>query len=158
MRVLAVCLGNICRSPAAEAAIVEAASNAGADIEVDSAGTGAYHVGEPPDQRMRRAAAEAGLPISGRARQFEPADFDRFDLIVVMDRANLRDVVAQAPDEDAIDRVRLFRSFDPTADPADLDVPDPYYGGADGFDQVFDICMAACRGLLEQLLRDSGGR
>ncbi len=148
---LAVCLGNICRSPAAEAAIAEAASNAGFDIEVDSAGTGAYHIGEPPDERMRRAAAQAGLSISGRARQFEPADFDRFDLIVVMDRSNLRDVVALAPDEDAIGRVRLFRSFDPTAD--DLDVPDPYYGGPDGFAQVVGMVRRAAAGLIAEMDR-----
>ena len=151
MRVLAVCLGNICRSPAAEAAIAEAASGAGVDIEVDSAGTGAYHIGEPPDERMRRAAARAGLSISGRARQFEPADFDRFDLIAVMDRTNLRDVVAQAPDEDAIGRVRLFRSFDPEADPDGLDVPDPYYGGADGFVQVVAMVRRAAAGLVAEL-------
>lgn len=146
MRVLAVCLGNICRSPAAEAAIAEAASRAGVDIEVDSAGTGAYHIGEPPDERMRRAAIEAGLSISGRARQFEPADFDRFELIVVMDSTNLRDVLAQAPDEEAAERVRLFRSFDPEAD--DLDVPDPYYGGADGFRRVVDMVRSAAAGLI----------
>jgi protein-tyrosine phosphatase len=151
MRVLAVCLGNICRSPAAEAAIAEAASAAGVDIEVDSAGTGAYHIGEPPDERMRRAAAEAGLAISGRARQFEPADFDRFDLIVVMDRSNLRDVVGLAPDEDAIGRVRLFRSFDPTAD--DLDVPDPYYGGAGGFAHVVGMVRRAAAGLVAEFDR-----
>jgi protein-tyrosine phosphatase len=151
MRVLAVCLGNICRSPAAEAAIAEAASAAGVDIEVDSAGTGAYHVGEPPDERMRRAAAEAGLAISGRARQFEPADFETFDLIVVMDRSNLRDVVGLAPDEAAIGRVRLFRSFDPTAD--DLDVPDPYYGGPDGFARVVAMVRRAAAGLVAEMDR-----
>ena len=153
MRVLAVCLGNICRSPAAEAAIAEAACNAGVDIEVDSAGTGAYHIGEPPDERMRRAAAEAGLSISGRARQFEPVDFDRFDLIVVMDRANLRDVLSQASDEDAVDRVRLFRSFDPGADPEDLDVPDPYFGVPDGFRQVVDMVRRAAEGLVAEVGR-----
>ena len=151
MRVLAVCLGNICRSPAAEAAIAEAASNVGVDIEVDSAGTGAYHLGEPPDERMRRAAAEAGLSISGRARQFEPDDFDRFDLIVVMDRSNLRDVVGLAPNEDAIGRVRLFRSFDPTA--YDLDVPDPYYGGPDGFAKVVGMVRRAAAGLVAEMDR-----
>ncbi len=148
MKVLAVCLGNICRSPAAEAAIAEAAAAAGVEVEVESAGTGAYHIGNPPDERMRRAGAEMGLSISGRARQFEPADFDRFDLIVVMDRSNLRDVVARAPDEAAIDRVRLFRSFDPDADPDDLDVPDPYYGGAEGFTQVVDMVRRAAAGLI----------
>lgn len=147
MRVLAVCLGNICRSPAAEAALAEAASAAGVNIEVDSAGTGAYHVGEPPDQRMRRAAAQAGLAISGRARQFEPADFEHFDLIVVMDRANLRDVVALAPNDEAAERVRMFRSFDPEAD-LDLDVPDPYYGGDDGFHQVVEMVRRAAAGLV----------
>lgn len=148
---LAVCLGNICRSPAAEAAITEAASSAGVDVEVDSAGTGAYHIGEPPDERMRRAAAQAGLSIAGRARQFEPEDFDRFDLIVVMDQANLHDVLAQAPDEDAAGRVRLFRSFDPTAD--DLDVPDPYYGGAEGFARVVDMVRRAAAGLITEIER-----
>ncbi len=148
MKVLAVCLGNICRSPAAEAAIVEAASEAGVDIEVDSAGTGAYHVGEPPDERMRRAAALAGLSVSGRARQFEPGDFDRFDLIVVMDRHNLRDVLAQASDEEAAGRVQLFRAFDPEAEPDDLDVPDPYYGGTDGFRHVVDMVRRAAAGLV----------
>lgn len=153
MKVLAVCLGNICRSPAAEAAIAEAAAAAGVEVEVESAGTGAYHIGNPPDERMRRAGAEMGLSISGRARQFEPADFDRFDLIVVMDRSNLRDVVARAPDEAAIDRVRLFRSFDPDADPDDLDVPDPYYGGAEGFTQVVDMVRRAAAGLIAERAR-----
>ena len=153
MRVLTVCLGNICRSPAAEAAIVEAAADAGIELEVDSAGTGAYHIGNPPDERMQRAGAERGLSISGRARQFEPTDFDRFDLIVVMDRDNLRDVVAQAPDGAAVDRVRLFRSFDPAADAGDLDVPDPYYGGAEGFSQVVDMVRRAAAGLVSEIDR-----
>jgi protein-tyrosine phosphatase len=153
MKVLAVCLGNICRSPAAEAAIEEAASDAGVDIEVESAGTGAYHVGEPPDERMRRAGDVAGLHISGRARQFEPADFDRFDLIVVMDQANLRDVLAIAPDENTARRVQLFRSFDPDARPGDLDVPDPYYGGADGFAAVIDMVRRAASGLVSEMQR-----
>jgi protein-tyrosine phosphatase len=153
MRVLAVCLGNICRSPAAEAAIAEAASREGVLVEVDSAGTGAYHVGEPPDRRMRAAASQAGLQIDGRARQFQPADFDRFDLIVVMDRANLRDVVAMAPDERAAGKVRLFRSFDPQADAADLDVPDPYYGGDDGFRDVVAMVRRAASGLIDEIDR-----
>jgi protein-tyrosine phosphatase len=151
MKVLAVCLGNICRSPAAEAAIVEAASDAGVDIEVESAGTGAYHIGEPPDERMRRAGEAAGLHISGRARQFHSTDFDRFDLIVVMDEANLRDVLAVAPDDDTARRVLLFRSFDPDAHPDDLDVPDPYYGGADGFGLVIDMVRRAAVGLVAEM-------
>ena len=149
MKVLAVCLGNICRSPAAEAAIAEAAAAVGADIEVDSAGTAAYHIGEPPDRRMRSAGSSAGLHIDGTARRFEPADFDRYDLIVVMDRSNLRDVLDQAPNESAADRVRLFRSFDPDAD--DLEVPDPYYGGPDGFRDVIVMVRRAAAGLVDQL-------
>lgn len=151
MRVLTVCLGNICRSPAAEAAIAEAAAAAGVEVDVDSAGTGAYHVGSPPDHRMRSAGSDAGLHIEGSARQFEPGDFDRYDLIVVMDRSNLRNVLAQAPDEQAADRVRLFRSFDPVADPDDLEVPDPYYGGPDGFRQVISMVRRAAAGLVAQL-------
>lgn len=149
MRVLTVCLGNICRSPAAEAAIAEAAAAVGADIEVDSAGTAAYHVGEPPDRRMRSAGSEAGLHIDGTARRFERADFDRYDLIVVMDRSNLRDVLALAPSDEAATRVHLFRSFDP--DPDDLDVPDPYYGGEDGFRDVITMVRRAAAGLVDQI-------
>lgn len=122
-------------------------------VEVDSAGTGAYHVGEPPDRRMRAAASRAGLEIDGRARQFQPDDFDRFDLIVVMDRSNLRDVVARAPDDRAAEKVRLFRTFDPQADPADLDVPDPYYGGDDGFRDVVAMVRRAAAGLIDEIER-----
>ena len=149
MKVLAVCLGNICRSPAGEAAILEAAAAAAVDIEVDSAGTAAYHVGEQPDQRMREAGSAVGLHIDGSARQFDPTDFDRYDLIVVMDRSNQQDVLAHAPDEDAAARVRLFRSFDSEAD--DLEVPDPYYGGPDGFRDVIAMVRRAAAGLVEQI-------
>ncbi len=127
---------------------MEAAAAAAVDVEVESAGTGAYHVGEPPDERMRRAGEAAGLEISGRARRFEPSDFDSFDLIVVMDHANLRDVLDLAPDDGTARRVRLFRSFDPTAHFDDLEVPDPYYGGADGFRQVIDMVRRAAAGLV----------
>ena len=139
--------------PGRDEAIAEAASRAGMSVEVDSAGTGAYHVGEPPDRRMRAAASRAGLEIDGRARQFQPDDFDRFDLIVVMDRSNLRDVVARAPDDRAAEKVRLFRTFDPQADPADLDVPDPYYGGDDGFRDVVAMVRRAAAGLIDEIER-----
>lgn len=155
MKILTVCLGNICRSPAAEAAINAAAERRGVKIELDSAGTGAYHVGDPPDPRMRSAGAELGLTIDGVGRKFEVSDFDRFDLIVVMDRQNLRDVRALAPNESAASKVRMFRSFDPEADPDDLDVPDPYYGGPDGFSQVIGMVRRAAEGLLDDL---AGGR
>lgn len=151
MRILTVCLGNICRSPAAEAAIREEAQRRGVQIELDSAGTGAYHVGDPPDPRMRAAGVATGLAIEGVARKIDVSDFDRFDLILVMDRQNLRDVLALAPDESATSKVRMFRSFDPEADSGNLDVPDPYYGGEDGFSEVIGMARRAAEGLIDDV-------
>ncbi|HEY8339323.1 MAG TPA: low molecular weight protein-tyrosine-phosphatase [Egibacteraceae bacterium] len=152
MRILFVCLGNICRSPAAEAALRDALAEAGlADsVEVDSAGTGDWHIGEPPDPRMVAAAAEAGLTLRGRARLVTREDFETADLILVMDRANLADVRALAPDDAARDKVRLFREFDDGADGDE--VPDPYFGGPEGFAEVVDIVRAAARGLVRHLV------
>jgi len=150
IRVLAVCMGNICRSPTAEAAILEAARDVGLHIEVDSAGTGAWHEGEPPDARMTRAAAEVGLHLNGAARQFDPSDFDRFDLILAMDTNNHQNVVAMAPNRAAAEKVQMFRSYDPAAE--DLDVPDPYYGGEQGFHDVVAMVRAAAGGLVRSLL------
>lgn len=147
-RVLAVCLGNICRSPTAEAAIREAAAARGIAIEVDSAGTGGWHVGEPPDPRMRQAAGRLGLALDGTARQVSHTDFEDFDLIVAMDRRNLQDLTDLAP-PGAVDRIRLFRSFDPAA--TGLDVPDPYYGGDQGFVEVVAMVRAAAEGLIDSL-------
>jgi protein-tyrosine phosphatase len=149
VRILAVCLGNICRSPAAEAAISEAAQEAGVVVEVESAGTGSWHVGEPPDPRMVQAAASVGLHIAGTARQVRPEDFSDFDLIVAMDRNNYDDIVALAPDGEAAAKVRMFRSYDPNA--TGLDVLDPYYGGTEGFHQVVAATRAAARGLVGSL-------
>ncbi|HVM00612.1 MAG TPA: low molecular weight protein-tyrosine-phosphatase [Egibacteraceae bacterium] len=149
MRVLLVCLGNICRSPTAEAALHEAAEQARLDLEIDSAGTGDWHVGDPPDERMRAAAAAVGLTLSGTARQIAAEDFDRFDLVLVMDRANYADVCALAPDEESKAKVALFRSFDPDADGED--VPDPYYGGDEGFPRVVEIVRAGARGVVAHL-------
>lgn len=147
-----VCLGNICRSPTAEGVMRALVRDAGlADrIAIDSAGTGAWHVGEPADARARAAARARGIELTGTARQFVRADLARFDYVLAMDRANLRALhaLARSPEERA--RVHLFRSFDPTA-PAGAEVPDPYYGGPQGFDEVLDICERACRGLLEHL-------
>lgn len=142
-------MGNICRSPTAESAIVEAAKAAGLDVEVDSAGTGAWHVGESPDRRMTAAAAEVGLVLQGSARQVRVSDFDRFDLILSMDHRNHRDLLELAPDADAAAKVKMFRSYDPDA--TDLDVPDPYYGGDEGFRNVVAMVRAAARGLVETL-------
>jgi protein-tyrosine phosphatase len=151
VRISFVCLGNICRSPTAHglfAAQVKAAQLDGV-ILVDSAGTGDWHVGELPDRRARAEAASRGLTLDHRARQFVAEDFARFDLVLAMDASNEADLRAMAPTTADRDKVRLFRSFDPAspqgAAPA---VPDPYYGGPDGFREVFDICEAASRGLL----------
>lgn len=152
-RVLAVCAGNICRSPAAEAAIRREAERAGLDVEVDSAGTGAWSIGEPPHPQSVAAGARAGLDISGRARKINTADFGRFDVIVVMDRANLRDVVELAPSLEDRARVRLFRTFDPFTDSEE--VPDPYGGPDEGYDLAIEQVTAAAAGLVEAL--QSGG-
>lgn len=147
IRVLTVCLGNICRSPVAAAAIREAAADAGVDIEVDSAGTGGWHVGNAPDERMVAAAERAGLRVRGTARQVRPADLEAFDLVVAMDQTNLEDLEAMARVAGGGSTVRLFRSFDPDAD--DPEVPDPYYGGPEGFDRVVAMMRPAARGLVE---------
>ena len=150
VRVLLVCLGNICRSPTAEAAVREAANAAGLDLEVDSAGTGAWHVGESPDERMLAAAADDGLHLTGHGRQVTPDDFAAFDLVVAMDRANLEDLRRLAPDHAARSRLRLFRDY---ADEHDTDVPDPYYGGPDGFREVVGIVRRAAAGMVDAIQR-----
>ena len=159
VRVCFVCLGNICRSPTAEGVMAALVAEAGLTgrIELDSAGTGAWHVGEPPDRRATAEAARRGIDLTGlRARQLHPGDLAVFDLVLTMDASNQTDVEDLATGPDERDRVRLLRSFDPaTPEGADwrrgeLDVPDPYYGD-DGFGRVFDLVEAACRGLLREL-------
>ena len=155
-RILFVCLGNICRSPTAEGVMRSLLREEGLEnvVEVESAGTGDWHVGDPPDRRATAAAHARGIVLEGAARQVARADFDDFDLILAADRRNLRELSALAP-ADARARLHLLREFDPAAPGApDLDVPDPYYGGDDGFEQVIDLIEAACRGLLEQLRAD----
>jgi protein-tyrosine phosphatase len=156
IRVLFVCLGNICRSPAAEGVFLHLLAREGVaeGFEVDSAGTGGWHVGNPPDPRMRAAAARRGIPLPSRARQLEPADLARFDHILTMDADNLAAVRALARrgarDPGAslaaitplVHHCRRFRSEA---------VPDPYYGGEQGFEHVLDLLEDACAGLLEAL-------
>jgi protein-tyrosine phosphatase len=155
-RVLFVCLGNICRSPTGEGLLRAhlEARGLGDRVEVDSAGTGAYHAGEGPDERMVRAAAGRGYRLGGTARQVVREDFDRFDLIVAMDRANLADLRAVAPESHAAE-VRLFSDFLPEGSPAD--VPDPYFGGGEGFDRVLDLVEAGCTAIAGHLLGPDGG-
>ena len=158
MRVLFVCLGNICRSPTAEGVMRALVLEAGlADtIELESAGTGSWHVGSPPDARATAAAHSRGIALEGAARQVTVEDFEDFDLIVAMDRSNARELAALAPGEPERSKVRLLREFDPaSADAKDLGVPDPYYGASGGFDEVLDLVQAACRGLLDQI-REGG--
>jgi protein-tyrosine phosphatase len=153
MRILFVCLGNICRSPTAEGVMKRLVAEADLQdsIELDSAGTGGWHVGEPPDPRATDAARRRGIELAGHARQVRAEDFERFDLLLAMDRTNERALTrALAPDEPARAKIRLLREFDPaSADGDDLDVPDPYYEGPHGFDVVLDQVQAACAGLLE---------
>ncbi len=150
---LFVCLGNICRSPTAEGAMrsLVAEAGMGEQVEIDSAGTGGWHVGSSPDERATAAAAARGVTLEGRARRVEPEDFERFDLILAMDGANLRDLRALAGSAEAREKVRLLREFDPDGAGPDLDVPDPYYGGEDGFGTVFAMVLAACEGLLGEI-------
>ena len=155
MRILFVCLGNICRSPTAEVVLRTLAAREAPELEleVDSAGTAGYHVGEPPDPRTRQAAVRRGYDLAPlRARIVEPGDFERFDLILAMDRENLRVLRHRAPSS-AHERVRLFLEFAPEAGIAD--VPDPYYGGPNGFEEVLDLVEAATRGLLKHLRQPS---
>ena len=151
-RILFVCLGNICRSPTAEGVMRDLVAEAGldGDVEVDSAGTAGWHAGDRADRRSQDEARRRGLDLSSlRGRQVTAEDFATFDLLVAMDADNRDELLALAPDEAARAKVRLLREFDPASVAnRQLDVPDPYYGGADGFAHVFDIVEAACRGLL----------
>jgi protein-tyrosine phosphatase len=154
VRLLFVCLGNICRSPTAEGVMRSLLADAGmaASVQLDSAGTGAWHVGSPPDGRARAAARARGVRLDGRARQVRERDFGEFDLLLAMDRENAGALERMAPDRDGRAKVRLLREFDPAAAGAqDLDVPDPYYGGSGGFEEVLDLVEAACAGLLAQI-------
>jgi protein-tyrosine phosphatase len=118
-------------------------------LKVDSAGTGGWHVGESPDARATAAARARGIKLDGHARQVRLRDFEDFDLILAMDNANARELRAIAPDEESAAKIRLLREFDPQAQ--SLEVPDPYYGGSEGFEHVIDLVQAACIGVLDSL-------
>ncbi|MGO4999847.1 low molecular weight protein-tyrosine-phosphatase [Oceanisphaera sp. W20_SRM_FM3] len=150
-RVLAVCLGNICRSPTAEAVLRQRAQRAGVALTVDSAGTYGGHAGATPDARSRAAGERRGYDFSGiHSRQVKASDFVAFDLILAADRSNLVDLQALCPAEHQY-KIKLLLSFnnDATQD-AKQEIPDPYYGGEQGFEQVLDLIESACDGLLAQ--------
>jgi protein-tyrosine phosphatase len=154
VRLLFVCMGNICRSPTAEGVMRSLLREQGLEdeIEIDSAGTGDWHVGDAPDARATEAAGRRGIVLEGAARQVRPSDFEDYDLLLAADRENLEHLRAIAPSPGAREKVRLLREFDPASDGApDLDVPDPYYGGPGGFEDVLDLVEAACRGLLAEV-------
>ncbi len=150
IKVLVVCAGNICRSPAAEAAIDEAALARGVDVQVDSAGTGSWNIGEPPSDHAIAAGKRAGLIIEGRARKMNGLDFDRHDVILVMDRSNLRDLMAMTASLEARAKMRLFRTYDTTS--AEEEIPDPYGGPDEGYDETIRLVRAAAKGFVESLV------
>ncbi|MEA3350724.1 MAG: low molecular weight protein-tyrosine-phosphatase [Chloroflexota bacterium] len=147
-----VCLGNIVRSPLAENMFRHLAEQAELEhkYQIDSAGTSSYHVGERPDRRMRRVAAQHGFEYDGYSRQFTRRDFAKFDLIVAMDTSNRASLRKLATGIDDRAKIHLMREFDPRGDP-NSPVPDPYYGGIDGFENVYSIVERSCRGLLDAL-------
>ena len=154
MKVLFVCTGNICRSPTAAGVFAYFVRQAGLEeaIQVESAGTHDYHVGQAPDLRAQDHAKRRGYDLSAlRARVVEPLDFEHFDLILAMDRDNLKALRRRAPDT-AHERLRLFMEFAAHAG-APQEVPDPYYGGPNGFEEVLDLVESAARGLIAHLRR-----
>lgn len=148
--VLFVCLGNICRSPLAEGIFLHLVEEAGLEerFEIDSAGTGSWHVGEVPDARASLVASQHGVDLPSRARQLIEADLERFDYVIAMDRENLRNIERMADATGSEAQVRLLRDFDPEGEG---EVPDPYYGGASGFETVYTMVMRSCQSLLDQL-------
>jgi protein-tyrosine phosphatase len=155
-RVLFVCMGNICRSPTAAGVFRHLVheANLEADFMIDSAGTSWYHIGDPPDERSVATARRRGVLVEGKARAFTKADLNDFDYIIVMDEDN-REGVLRLADGQSAERVRLLREFDADAQ-GELDVPDPYYGGSRGFDNVFDIIERSCRALLARIQEERG--
>ncbi len=152
VKILFVCLGNICRSPAAEGVMLSIVNEEGASdrYEIDSAGTGNYHIGDLPDHRMRIHARRRGYELTHRCRQVTPSDFDDFDLIVAMDASNQRNLRNIAPSIEAENKVIMMADFADLATRYDH-IPDPYYEGAEGFELVLDLLESACRNLFDAI-------
>jgi protein-tyrosine phosphatase len=153
MRILMVCLGNICRSPMADGLMRKKVQDNQLDVYVDSAGTANYHVGGAPDTRMTATAKSKGIDISGlKARQFIVSDFDAFDLIYVMDQSNYNNVVRLARNETDIQKVQLILEL--RTSPHEIEVPDPYYGGQDGFEHVYQLLDESTDIILKRLTNE----
>ncbi len=152
-KLLFVCLGNICRSPSAENIMNHLIEQAGLSesIVCDSAGTGGYHIGSPPDRRMAAAAQRRGIMLKGEARQFQTSDFENFDLILAMDQENYKDILSLDRAGKYRDKVRLMCDF--ATHHREREVPDPYYGGSEGFDRVIDLLLDTCDGLLQYVVK-----
>ena len=153
LRILMLCTGNICRSPLAECALRHKAVQRGVKdrLIIDSAGVGDWHCGEAPDPRVRQVAVHYGVPITGAARQITRNDLKQFDLLVCMDQTHRAHVLEMGCGPD---RARLLLEFDPQA--TSVDVPDPYYGGIEGFHEIYRMIDRACEGLLDHLLAGEG--
>lgn len=150
-KLLFVCLGNICRSPSAENIMRYLVEKEGLSDKIicDSAGTSGYHIDSPPDARMQAAAAKRGIQLIGEARQFKKSDFQEFDLILAMDRSNYRDILRLDPQNQYKDKVKMMCDY--ASYHREKEVPDPYYGGTDGFDRVIDLLLDSCSGLLKEI-------
>lgn len=151
MRVLFVCLGNICRSPMAEGLFIHKTKMLKEKFYIDSAGTSGYHVGAKADARMRKTAETKGVELPSRSRQLVIKDLEDFDYVVAMDKQNYQDILTLKTKHSTA-KVVLIRDFDPTPD--DGNVPDPYYGGTEGFEKVFEILDRSCDSFLEHILNE----
>ena len=152
-----VCLGNICRSPTAEGIFQHLVNQRGLQsyFYIDSAGTSAFHIGEPANSKSQWVANQHGVKLHSKARRFEPADLEEFDLILAMDSENYSNIIRLDKNGSNRDKIKMMRDFDPQPDSPD--VPDPYYGGMDGFQNVFDVIMRSCEGLLDELELEGEG-